>query len=416
LTGSGRRLGLWEGTGVELEYMIVDRDTLDVRPLCDRVLEAAAGRIVSEVERGRLAWSNELVLHVLEFKTNGPAPTLRGLGGLFARSVREANEILTEMGARLMPTAMHPWMDPLKETVLWPHEYSPVYEAYDRIFGCGGHGWSNLQSAHLNLPFADDPGFGKLHAAARLVLPLLPGLAASSPVVEGRPARWLDSRMEFYRNNSRRIPSVAGDVIPEPVLSRAAYVKEVLEPMWQDVAPYDPEGVLRDEFLNSRGAIARFGRGSLEIRVIDMQECPAADLAVAALTVAACRLMAEGDPGPPADESRTTQATLVEVLRRTVEAADGAVVDDGTYLAELGLDGGRASVGDIWRHLLVAAEGRGLLDDPEASSIARRLLDRGPLARQILRSLGVAPWSREALRAVFRELCDCLSNDELFLP
>src|SRR5690606_7705226 len=115
-------------------------------------------------------------------------------------------KILAPMGAMLMPTAMHPWFDPATETRLWPHEYSPVYETYNRIFGCQGHGWSNLQSMHVNLPFANDEEFARLHAAIRLALPILPALAASSPLVEGRVTGLADSRLDFYRFNSRRLP------------------------------------------------------------------------------------------------------------------------------------------------------------------------------------------------------------------
>ncbi len=174
-------LRLFQGYGVELEYMVVDAETLQILPVVDRILESVAGTITSEVEMGPLAWSNELVLHVIELKTNGPAPTLEGLDALFQGDVARISEILEGMGGILLPTAMHPWMDPKTETTLWPHEYSPVYESYDRIFGCQGHGWSNLQSTHLNLPFGDDEEFGRLHASIRLLLPLLPALAASSP-------------------------------------------------------------------------------------------------------------------------------------------------------------------------------------------------------------------------------------------
>ena len=59
------------------------------------------------------------------------------------------------------------------------------------------------------------------------------------------------------------------------------------------MARHDPDGVLRDEFLNSRGAIARFGRGSIEVRVIDVQECPRADLAVAVLVEGVLKLLVE---------------------------------------------------------------------------------------------------------------------------
>ena len=314
---SDARLHLFEAIGVEIEYMIVDRRSLDVRPWTDRVLERVAGEITSEVELGELAWSNELVLHVIELKTNGPAASFDGLLPAFERDVDRIGEILAPWGGRLMPTAMHPWMDPLTETRLWPHEHSPIYEAFDRIFGCQGHGWSNLQSLHLNLPFADDEEFARLHAGIRLVLPILPALAASSPVVEGRLNGFLDNRMEFYRNNSAKIPSICGAVIPEPVYSRGDYERLIFAPMYRDVAPHDAAGVLRDEFLNSRGAIARFGRGSIEIRVIDVQECPRADLAIAYAVQGVLRRLAEERWSSLADQRRWPVEPLAKVVLKT---------------------------------------------------------------------------------------------------
>src|SRR5262249_11312096 len=106
--------------------MIVDRASLDVRPISDRLLEAAAGEIVSEVERGEIAWSNELVLHVIELKTNGPARTLDGLGDRFAASLADARNFAAAHGATLLGTGMHPFMDPFAEMKLWPHEYNAV--------------------------------------------------------------------------------------------------------------------------------------------------------------------------------------------------------------------------------------------------------------------------------------------------
>ena len=79
-----RILGLFEGFGIELEYVIVDSETLDVRPVADRVIEAEHGSVKSEIERGPMAWSNELARHVIEIKTNGPAPRLSGLAEGFA--------------------------------------------------------------------------------------------------------------------------------------------------------------------------------------------------------------------------------------------------------------------------------------------------------------------------------------------
>ena len=133
------------------------------------------------------------------------------------------DQLLEPMGARLMPTAMHPWMDPRTETRLWPHDNALIYQAYDRIFDCKKHGQANLQSMHINLPFADDAEFARLHAAIRLVLPIIPALAASSPIADGKASGYLDYRMEAYRTAVQRVPSAIGQVIPDTVNSRAEY-------------------------------------------------------------------------------------------------------------------------------------------------------------------------------------------------
>jgi gamma-glutamyl:cysteine ligase YbdK (ATP-grasp superfamily) len=407
------RLHLFEGYGIELEYMLVDRNTLSILPVTDRVLEEAAGQIVSDVELGDMAWSNELVLHVIEVKGNGPVRDLSRAAGRFAAQIARINRILARWDGRLMPTGAHPWMNPLTETRLWPHEYSPIYEAYDRIFGCRGHGWSNLQSMHINLPFADDEEFARLHAAIRLLLPIMPALTASSPILEARPTGFLDSRMEVYRHNSRRIPSVAGEIVPEPAFSRRAYQELIFDPMYRDITPLDPEGILRHEFLNSRGAIARFDRGTIEIRVLDTQECPRADLAAAWLISAALSALASETWADLEDQKKWTTPRLASLFLKVVRDAQAAVIDDPDYLRAFGLTAaGRLSAGELWRHLLEKVTPT----DAPAGSLAdtsRRILERGCLASRILAALG-ADFRHENLRDVYGALCDCLARGVLF--
>jgi len=417
------RLGLFQGFGVELEYMVVDADSLSVLPVVDRILEAQAGEIVSEVEVGPLAWSNELVLHVVELKTNGPAPRLEELDTHFLAHVRRINVILEELDGLLLPTAMHPWMDPHRETVLWPHEYSPVYEAYDRIFGCRGHGWSNLQSTHINLPFGSDEEFGRLHASIRLLLPILPALAASSPLVEGRPTGLRDNRMDFYRSNSSRIPSVAGAVIPEPVFSQGAYEGEIMERMFRDIAPFDPEGVLRGEFLNSRGAIPRFQRGSIEIRVLDVQESPAADLAIVNLSAGVLEILTRGVLSDPEFQMALEVAPLEEAFLDCIRRGEEAVIRDSAYLKALGFPGRDGQASEIWWHLLEVSGSAGWTPPAHQESLLKQILRRGTLSTAILTALGVdtdlqppggGPLPRDAVEEVYRELAECLQNGDVF--
>ena len=408
-----RSLHLFEGFGLELEYMVVDRESLAVLPVVDQLLAAVAGQIVDEVEVGPLRWSNELVLHVVELKTNGPAPSLRGLARTFVDHAGRINALLGPLGGRLMPSGMHPWMDPARETRLWPHEANPIYEAFDRIFGCRGHGWANLQSAHLNLPFHGDAEFGRLHAAVRLLLPLLPALAASSPIIEGRLTGLLDTRLDVYRRNQARIASITGLVVPEPVFTRADYERVILARCYRDIAPHDPDGLLQDEWLNSRGAIARFERDTIEIRVLDVQESPPADLAVTALALAAIRaLVAERWTSLQAQQA-WSEAPLATLLERTIAQGEAAVLDDPRYLATFGLPRRRATAGEMWRHLAGALSLDAL--DPEVQAALDVILEHGPLARRILRALGAAP-SRSRLAAVYRRLCECLTAGRSFLP
>lgn len=134
------------------------------------------------------------------------------------------------------------------QTQLWPHQNAEIYRAYDRIFDCRSHGWANLQSMHVNLPFAADQEFGRLHAAARLALPLIPALAASSPFVDGRASDFMDYRLEAYRLNCQPVAQMNGEMIPEPVASRAQYERDVLRPLCAALAPHDPRGLLRHEW------------------------------------------------------------------------------------------------------------------------------------------------------------------------
>ncbi|MFZ5511651.1 MAG: carboxylate-amine ligase [Pseudomonadota bacterium] len=393
--------------GIELEYMLVDAVSLDVAPIADQLLAQEAGAGACDVARGDAGWSNELVLHLVELKNRQPQPDLGALHALFRDEVRHLNRRLAAFGARLMPTGMHPWMDPRRETRLWPHAGADVYRSFDRIFDCRRHGWANLQSMHVNLPFADDAEFARLHAAVRLVLPLLPALAASSPIVEGRITGVLDSRLEAYRGNCARLPSITGAVIPECAHSRADYETKILAPMYRDMTALDPAGELRHEWLNARGAIARFERNAIEIRVLDTQECPQADVAIAAATVAAVRRLYQRHDMGALQAPDTGE--LARIFLACVRDAERAVIDDRRYLALWGFPGARSEARELW-HLLTESDGALA---PWRAPLAA-IWEQGTLARRIVRAVG-ADHRREQLRQVYGELCACLEQDRLFL-
>jgi carboxylate-amine ligase len=399
--------GLFSVTGVEIELMIVDRDTLAVRPLADRLLEAAAGAPASDVERGAMAWSNELVNHVVELKTNGPAASLEGLAAAFHAEVRAANALLEPMGALLLPGGAHPTMDPFRETVLWPHEHREIYRLYDRLFDCRGHGWANLQSTHVNLPFRGNAEFGALHAAIRALLPILPALTASTPILDGRETGIEDARLDVYRRNQRRFPEIAGQVIPEAVFTRADYDRVVFAPIERAIRPHDPEGILDRYFLNSRGAIARFDRGAIEIRTIDQQEGPTADLAFVDLCRVVLQGLVEGLWGDPARQRDLGTSALAALWRATVHHGADAAVTDPDYRA---LWGERRSptAGALWDRILERVGDRLL---PASRAHLALVREHGSLSRRLRRAAAA-----EGIPAAWRRLAGCLAEDRPFLP
>ncbi|RJF99088.1 carboxylate-amine ligase [Noviherbaspirillum saxi] len=405
------------GYGIELEYMIVDRARLSVLPLADVLLRESPGGEGNEVRRGRMGWSNELVMHVIEIKNLRPSVSLSMLPDVFQAEVREINRLLEPRGARLMPGAMHPWMDPRSETQLWPHDNEDIYRAYDRIFDSKSHGWANLQSMHVNLPFAGDDEFARLHAAVRLVLPILPALAASSPIADGKPTGFADYRMHVYSSNADAIPSIAGMIVPETVTSKRAYEQRILAPMYKDIAPYDTDGVLKHEWLNSRGAIARFERNAIEIRVLDTQECPRADLAIAAVTVDAIRRLYRAGGPDLAEQQEMSTAALAAILQACIRDAEQTVIDNPAYLRLFAYPGHRCTTGELWDHLV----GLMLAEDVSHAELSRvplqAILQHGPLARRIVRALGTgAARKARAIRDVYEQLCDCLQEGKMFLP
>ncbi len=405
-----RHLAAFAGYGIELEYMLTDANSLAAKPIADRVLERAAGRVVNEFEHGPIAWSNELVLHVIELKTNGPAPTLAGLDLAFHHDVQRINELLEPLSAALLPGAMHPLFHPDRETRLWPHGQNEIYQAYDRIFGCRGHGWSNLQSMHINLPFANDAEFTRLHAAIRVALPLIPALAASSPLLEGVPSGWMDTRLKFYRQNQCLIPEISGRVVPEPVTGIIDYHQRILEPMYRAIADYDPDHILAEDWLNSRGAIARFDRQTIEIRVIDIQECPRADLALADVIVALVRALYEERWMAFEHQQALNTENLSSLLDQCAVHGAAALVEDPALLA--GLDcPGPLPAGRLWQRLLE----RDQITPLHHAAALDRLLQRGTLSEALLAQLGRAPAQTEIV-AVYRELVRCLAQNELFHP
>ncbi|MDX5436366.1 MAG: glutamate-cysteine ligase family protein, partial [Pontibacter sp.] len=349
-----------------------------------------------------------------ELKTQGPVKSLVNLEQQFQEHVNKINSMLEKYDAMLLPTGAHPLMNPDTDTKLWPHEHNAVYEAYNRIFDCRGHGWANLQSTHLNLPFANDEEFGKLHAAIRVLLPIIPALSASSPILNGKITGYEDSRLEVYRKNQQKIPSITGKVIPEAVFTKADYEQQILKKTYADIAPFDPEGTLQEEFLNSRGAIARFERNTIEIRLLDIQESPLADLAVAQAIVGVLQALIAERWVPIQELKSWHEDDLSEILLEVIRKGQGAVIQNQAYSALFGLEcDENCTAGELWTHLVQNV--LSLDDQPEIAFALNEIVSRGNLSRRIMKAVGDNP-SETRITQVYHQLARCLQKGGIFLP
>jgi gamma-glutamyl:cysteine ligase YbdK (ATP-grasp superfamily) len=278
-----------EVLGPEHEFSIVD-EQLKALPIVDKLIKDFHGRIVNFVELPEFTFGKELQLHVMELKPNEPFKSPR----LFEETMQKAVLTLLDYlennyDARLLGTGMHPLLR-LEETGIWPHRHRQIYDAMSQIFNLKQHGWLNIQSYQLNVPFSNEKDAVALNNVLAVLCAYLPAIAASSPIYEGRIGENVDNRLFFYMTNQREVPSIVGDVVPEYLSSLEQYKKEIIQKYTRDLAEAGAqECLLYKDWVNSRGVILRFDRKALEVRVMDEQECIKSDVALSCFIRACTR-------------------------------------------------------------------------------------------------------------------------------
>ncbi|MBN2509374.1 MAG: hypothetical protein JXB03_03820 [Spirochaetales bacterium] len=407
-----REYGYLSACGVEIELMTVEAGTLSAVPWAKSVLDAFEQS--TSLHEAGVDISNELVQHVLEIKTSPPPVSPWAARDGWAGGMKEITGFMAGKGYGLLGTGMHPWFDPETETRLWAWEDAEIYQWYHKVFNCYRHGFANLQSIHLNIPFQTDAEFAVLHAAVRALLPLLPGLCASTPFRETALSGMLDTRIDVYRNNQNRFPVIAGAVIPEPLYSEDAYHDGVFKPLEALIRTLPESSIIESQWLNSRGAIARFDRGSIEIRLMDTQECLDADLAVAQLVFASVVRLCGLDSGTHVKLQNLSTPRLVDILNGAVFEGDGYVVDDEEFLSLLGFPAasGGIPVRDLWQRLYHDALADGTMNK-DAGEVLVSYFTKGCLSARIIDACD-GNYSAASQKNVYRKLYDCEMENRVF--
>ena len=183
--------------------------------------------------------------------------------------------------------------------------------------------------------------------------------------------------------------------------------------MYRDIAPYDPEKILQHEFLNSRGAIARFDRNAIEIRILDILENPTADIAVASLIASALKGLVRETFLPMDLMMQWPQDPLVDIFLKIIRKAENAIVDDTRYLRAFGIRNGKSCRADeLWRLIFNRCLGFDKFED-SSRRVLEFIMEQGTLAGRILSALE-GDYRKERIKEVYRNLCDCLNDGRLF--
>jgi len=347
-------------------------ENLHPLPIVDKVIKSLYGRVVNYVRLSKFTLGKELQSHVAEFKANTPFHSPKVFEETMHEAVVRVSDFLKKRyGAHLLGLGMHPFIR-LDDVKVWSHRDRQIYVALSRVFNLAQHGWLNIQSFQLNLPYSDERRAVTLHNALANILPYIPAVSASSPIYESKIGKFVDNRLHFYQINQKEVPSIAGDIVPEYVNSFEEYEKVTIERYSQDLMRANaPKCILYKEWLNSRGAVFRFDRRAIEIRIMDEQECIKSDVALSCFIRASLRGFIREN------EQHLPHSLLAEDLR--------AVIKDGLDAKVQHPKGPTAR--DVCRYFHKIAEENASKEEKQYLRIVKKRIENGNLSNLILRDV-----------------------------
>lgn len=363
--------------GPEHEFSIND-EQFNAVPISDEIIKKIRGRMANEAVLGRVVIGKELQKHVIEIKPTSPFESLSEFEEVIQEGVEELLSIID--GYKLLGLGMHPLLK-LDDAEVWNHRDRRIYEAYDRLFNIKQHGWLNIQSYQLNVPYSSEKEAVELHNKIRVLLPYIAAIDSASPLCEGKPY-FVDTRLHFYRTNQREIPAICNDVIPERISSLKEY-RRILNGIYEELRRREAY-VLCREWVNSRGVIVRFSRKCLEIKVMDEQECVKSDVALTAFIRAILRAELEELP----------RDMLIEKLNSAMKS-------------------GTEKLKPELKELLKRAREHADEEERKYMKVVKQRVEEGSLGERILMNLPEI--SEEEIISLCEELSRCLERNEVYI-
>jgi gamma-glutamyl:cysteine ligase YbdK (ATP-grasp superfamily) len=296
---------------------------------------------------------------------------------------------------------MHPLISP-REVKIWAHRDRRIYSVLHQLFNLYQHGWVNIQAFQLNLPYGTQSEALHLHFLISQILPYIAAITASSPLCEGHFSGHVDSRLFYYQQSQDRIPSLHGHIIPETVSSFHEYRQKIISRYSRDLAAHGaPQFMLQREWLNSRGAIFRFDRQAIEIRIMDEQECIHADVAMSCFLRACLRGLFTQQPFniPRQHLIQDLNAVMQQGLQARVHHPYGPTAKQ------------------VCRRLLHIATNHATAEEKQYLSSVRRRIEEGNLANLLRRDIenkAQKTTMHEAILTIYSRLIKHLQRNEMY--
>jgi len=317
--------------GLEEELLLVDRDTLSLAHVADRVLE--------RIELPRERVDHEAFLAELEVRSE-PLESVREA----IAQVLEGRRAALATGATIMAAGLHPDAGLFDVELVQSERYERVERQMrgliKRTPECALH-------VHVGVP--DPQAAVAAMNGLREVLPLLHGLGANSPFWFGRDSGMASSRAAVIR-------AYPGRGIP-PVLRSWDDYLEMLQAVRAGGGPTDHTMVWWDARPQPR-------LGTVELREVDAQTSLDSAGAIAALARALVRRAVEAPPRDPAPE----QALHWSSFRAARDGLDAEIYQ-----------GGRAMPLRVAAGLVLTGLGR---EDPELERVERIVREGNGADRQ----------------------------------
>jgi carboxylate-amine ligase len=230
--------------------------------------------------------------------------------------------------------------------------------AYDATLLPGG---IYPQHLHVRIPFKKEEDFFNLHSSLRILLPIIPALAQ---------ATFFD-RIEYNPE----------DFIPE-VLSQRKISANLC-----------------------RSLIPDFQKGTLEIRLIDTQECPKADLAIAEALFLTAQLLTLAKWNTLKFYESLKTVALREIFKSCTQRGDVAIIDHLPYLRCFGFNK-PVLAKELWQKIF----DEHLKDKMHYTEQLYEILRRGTLSNRLMKAYR----KKNSFRPIYEELKMALETNQLW--